>query len=97
MIKGVTESEEAIIQNILAPFKNDFEFYYYGSRVKGNFEKLSDLDILIKGNAEISYDKLEKIKYLFDNSDLSYIVNFTDYNNIDDKFYNMIEKDLVRI
>lgn len=97
MIKGVTEKEEIIIQNILTPFKNDFEFYYYGSRVKGNFGKLSDLDILIKGKYEMPYDKLEMIKYLFDNSDLSYIVNFADYNNIDEKFYNMIAKDLVKI
>lgn len=97
MIKGVTEKEEIIIQNILTPFKNDFEFYYYGSRVKGNFGKLSDLDILIKGKDEMPYDKLEMIKYLFDNSDLSYIVNFTDYNNIDEKFYNMIANDLVKI
>ncbi len=97
MIKGVTENEEKIIQSILAPYKQDTEFYYYGSRVKGNFEKSSDLDILIKGNSEFSYDKLEIIKFLFDKSDLPYVVNFADFFRIDVSFYKMIEKDLVKI
>ena len=39
MIKGVTEEQEKIIHDILSPYKNDFDFYYYGSRVKGNFSK----------------------------------------------------------
>ena len=47
-IKGVTQEEEQIIKSILAPYKDDYEFYYYGSRVKGNFRPLSDLDILVK-------------------------------------------------
>ncbi len=95
MIKGVSREEEQIIQNILAAYKNDYEFYYYGSRVKGNFEKISDLDILIKSN--IPYEKLEIIKFLFDQSNLPYVVNFTDYAAIDEKFYTLIEKDLVQI
>lgn len=95
MIKGVSSEEEKIIQNILAAYKKDYEFYYYGSRVKGNFEKTSDLDILIKSN--IPYEKLEIIKFLFDQSNLPYVVNFTDYDTIDEKFYKLIEKDLVRI
>ena len=95
MIKGVSSEEEKIIQNILAAYKKDYEFYYYGSRVKGNFEKTSDLDILIKSN--IPYEKLEIIKFLFDQSNLPYVVNFTDYDTIDEKFYKLIEKELVRI
>lgn len=95
MIKGISSEEEKIIQNILAAYKKDYEFYYYGSRVKGNFEKTSDLDILIK--SKIPYEKLEIIKFLFDQSNLPYVVNFTDYDTIDEKFYKLIEKDLVRI
>ena len=44
MIKGVTEKEEKIIKDILR--KYPYDFYYYGSRVKGDFTKASDLDIL---------------------------------------------------
>jgi len=97
MIKGITEQEEKIIRNILAPYINKTEFFYYGSRVKGNFEKTSDLDILIKGSEEFSSDELETIKFLFDKSDLPYIVNFVDFYRIDESFYNMIKKDLVNV
>ena len=97
MIKGVTQEEENIIKKILIPYEKDFDFYYYGSRVKGNFDKMSDLDILIKGNKNFPLNKLELVKILFDNSDLPYVVNFTDFYNIDEKFYNYIKKDLVKV
>ena len=95
-IKGVTESEQKIIDTILTPYKDKYDFYYYGSRVKGNFRFLSDLDILIKSKNEVLSSDLEIIKTLFDNSNLSYVVNFTDYNNIDENFYNLIKNDLVK-
>lgn len=97
MIKGVNEKEELIIQNILSPYKKDYDFFYYGSRVKGNYEKTSDLDILIKGKELFPLNQLEIIKVIFDNSDLSYIVNFVDYYNIDKNFYDLIKKDLVKV
>lgn len=97
MIKGLLPEEENIIKSILAPYKKDFDFYYYGSRVKGNFEKSSDLDVLIRGKAEIPYDKLETLNFLFDNSDLPFVVNFADFYNIDEKFYDLIKKDLVKV
>jgi len=37
------------------------------------------------------------IKTLFDNSNLSFIVNFTDYYNIQPNFYNLIKQDLVEV
>lgn len=97
MIKGLNTQEEQIIKTILKPYMNDFNFYYYGSRVKGNFEKTSDLDILIKGNEKFPYNSLDVLKVLFDQSDLPFIVNFVDYNSLDESFYKLIEKDLVQV
>ena len=37
------------------------------------------------------------LKILFDESRLQYIVNFTDYHNIDERFYNLIKDDLVSV
>ena len=54
MIKGVTEKEENIIKDILS--KDPYDFYYYGSRVKGDFTIASDLDILTD---KISYSELD--------------------------------------
>ena len=91
MIKGITSKELSIIKEILQTF--DAKFYAYGSRVKGNYSDLSDLDILVKSDKII----IPELKQLFDNSYLPYIVNFTDYNTIDEKFYNLIKNDLVEI
>ncbi len=40
---------------------------------------------------------LQKILRFFDNSNRGYVVSFTDYNSIDDKFYKRIERDLVKV
>ena len=94
---GITEKEHNIILNILKEYFDKYAFYYYGSRIKGTFNKTSDLDILIKGNQEMPLKNLVELKEKFDESKLPYIVNFTDYNNIDDNFYSLIKDDLVLV
>lgn len=97
MIKGVTEEEISIIRELLKPYKEEYTFYFYGSRVKGKFEKASDLDILIKGEKEMPLDKILNLKLVFDNSNLPYVVNFADYNNLTMEFYEYIKNDLVEV
>lgn len=97
MIKGVTAAEEDIIKSILAPYAEAYQFYFYGSRVKGTHSKVSDLDILIKGANEVPLEMIEDLKQQFDDSPLPYIVNFSDYQKIDEIFYKRIEKDLVSV
>ena len=52
---GVTEKELEVIKNILMPFRIDYKFFAYGSRVKGNFRPLSDLDLMIKSVKQLYY------------------------------------------
>lgn len=94
-IKGLTEKEASIVKEILNPYLEKYDFYFYGSRVKGNFRKLSDLDILVQTNSEIDFNDIDDIREKFDNSDLSFIVNLA--YDVDDKFYALIEKDLVKV
>lgn len=54
----------------------------------------SDLDILIKGELKMPLSDLVELKEKFDESRLPYIVNFTDYNGLDENFYNLIKDDL---
>lgn len=92
MIKGVNAKEEKIIQDILK--KYPYEFYYYGSRVKGDYTKASDLDILMKGG---NSQAVEHINLEFNKSYIPYIVNISLYEAMDEHFYKLIEKDLVNI
>ncbi len=94
-IKGLTEKEASIVKEILNPYLEKYDFYFYGSRVKGNFRKLSDLDILVQTNSEIDFNDIDDIREKFDNSDLSFIVNLA--YDVEDKFYALIEKDLVKV
>ena len=93
MLPGVTPEELTIIKNILKRYSA--EFFAYGSRVKGDFTPISDLDILVKSDC---FEKLlPDLKTDFDNSTLAYIVNFADYNSISNHFYELIKQDLVKL
>jgi len=85
------------IRTILRKYMEKFEFYAYGSRVKGTFQPSSDLDILIKGKAPIDNDTLEEIKLKLDNSDLPFIVHFSDFHTVDEDFYESIKQELLRL
>ncbi len=95
MIKGITLKEYNIIKTILEQYKNKYEFYFYGSRVRGNFRPLSDLDILVKSKNNIDLNDIDNIKTFFDESTLPYVVNLS--YELDEDFYKLIEKDLVKI
>ena len=92
MIKGITEKEESIIKDILR--KYPYDFYYYGSRVKGDYTRGSDLDILTD---KISYAELEEIETKFNESRIPYVVNISQKCNMNENFYNLIKNDLVKI
>ena len=93
MLKGVTKEENLIIKNILSVY--NAQFYAYGSRIKGDFSGLSDLDILVKTD---NFDSIiTELKNKFAQSRLPYVVNFTDFNSINTNFYKLIEKDLVEL
>ena len=95
LIKGITLKEYNIIKTILEQYKNKYEFYFYGSRVRGNFRPLSDLDILVKSKNNIDLNDIDNIKNFFDESTLPYVVNLS--YELDEDFYKLIEKDLVKI
>ena len=92
---GITPDELQILKDIFEPYQRNFRFACYGSRVKGGFEKTSDLDILIYGNEAMPLETLEEIRQKCDDSRLPYIVNFCDFHKVDADFYKLIEKDLV--
>lgn len=96
MIKGLTLEQEEIIKSILNKF-NDYQFFYYGSRVKGDFVKSSDLDILVKGPNQAPLILLDEIKEIFYNSKLPFIVNVADFYTIDKNFYDKIKADLIPV
>lgn len=95
MIKGVNKFEEKIIKSILQNYP--YQFYYYGSRVKGDFTKSSDLDILLKSSDKIPCEILNQIDRQFNESKIPYVVNISEFTQMDKNFYELIKSDLVEI
>ena len=95
MVKGVTSKEETIIKEILKEYP--YEFYYYGSRVKGDYTKSSDLDILIKSDTPIPTLIMNELSTKFNESKIPYIVNFSEFNLLEDKYFKHIQPTLVKI
>lgn len=95
MIKGITKKEEKIIKGILAGFP--YEFYFYGSRVKGDFSRASDLDILLVSEGEAAQSDIEKLELEFNKSLLPYRVNISRRDRMENYFYELIKNDLVKI
>ena len=97
MITGVNEKEQKIIESILGKYREEYSFYYYGSRAKGDFQRPSDLDILIKGNEEMPIETFGQLRREFDESWLPFIVDLHDFHRISDQFYQLIEPSLVDV
>ncbi len=52
---------------------------------------------MIKGNQAAEFSVVEDLKNEFDKSELSYVVNITDYYAMDEHFYKLIQNELVKI
>ena len=97
MIPGVNEKEQKIIESILEKYRGEYSFYYYGSRAKGNFQRPSDLDILVKGSKEMPIETFGQLRREFDESWLPFVVDLHDFHRISERFYQSIESSLVDV
>ena len=95
MINGISEQEEAIIKGILS--KYPYNFYYYSSRVKGDYTPASDLDILLENGQNAERNIIEQIELEFNKSKIPYVVKITNRADIEDYFYDLIKDSLVKI
>ncbi len=80
------------IQRILNELAPDCEVWAYGSRIEGNAEKYSDLDIVLIGSEKFNWRKIELLKDAFSASDLPMIVDVIDWNAASNDFKAVIEK-----
>ncbi|RKY11325.1 MAG: nucleotidyltransferase domain-containing protein [Planctomycetota bacterium] len=82
-----------IVKHILKSRAGGCEVWVYGSRVKGNARKYSDLDLVIKGKQRIQQSVLLGLKDAFGESDLPFCVDVLDWDRISDEFRKRIGED----
>src|SRR6185295_18961938 len=84
------EKHHKIIQQILD--KYPYNFYAYGSRVKGTARKYSDLDICYQEEVPLSI--ISQIREQFTESNLPFEVELVNCKHMRPKFQELIKSDL---
>ena len=90
----LSEENQKIFNEIVSRYKNEFDFFAFGSRVKGTHKKYSDLDLAVIDKNNIG---LTKLKNDFDDSNLSITVDLVDLNLVAPNFKNLIEKESIKL
>ena len=86
-----------LVNTIVGQYFPNCEIRVYGSRVRGNARKYSDLDISIVGSAKLDRAQLMELRNAFDESDLPIRVDVHDWHNTSPEFQKIIEERYVVI
>ena len=65
--------------------------YVFGSRVSGKHRKFSDIDICFVRKGAVPLSEIGSLKNIFEESDLPFVVDITDYNAISEEFQKIID------
>ena len=85
-IPGLTDEQLSQVQKCLP---KQTKVKLFGSRVKGNFRQLSDLDVCIM--SDLSRAEITKIIEAFEESDLPFTVDVVLYGDCSDEFKSLID------
>ena len=92
MIK-MEEKDFQLLKKILA--KYPYQFYAYGSRVKGTARQFSDLDLCYQ--EDIPPEVVYQIKGELEESNLPFFVELVNWKHMRSDFQELIKKDLILI
>ena len=87
----VEEKHLKILHKILS--KYPYQFFAFGSRVKGTKKRFSDLDLCYKDS--IPSVTLSKIEEEFEESNLPFKIDIVNWDHCSDDFRKLIEKDMI--
>ncbi|HBS47750.1 TPA: nucleotidyltransferase domain-containing protein [Candidatus Dependentiae bacterium] len=71
------------------------KIYLFGSQAKGKFKQTSDIDIALEDKNKIEKITISKIKDDLDESNIPFLIDLIDLNEISNEFKNNIKGDLV--
>jgi predicted nucleotidyltransferase len=74
------------VRAILRKYIPDMDICAFGSRVTGNAEDYSDLDIAVLGDNGIDFNVYTRLKEEFEESDLPFRVDIVDYSKVSPEF-----------
>lgn len=83
----------AEVRRILARVVPGCEVRAFGSRVNGRPGRHADLDLALVAPEKIDWRLIERLKDAFSESDLPFMVDVVDWNEIGEEFRKLVEKD----
>jgi len=75
-----------IVRVILAKHLSSCEIRAFGSRISGNNQPYSDLDLALISNKPLPLETLAELKFDFEESDLPFRVDLVDWQRISEEF-----------
>ena len=84
----LSKKHKEIVDKIL---KGEKDILVFGSRMKGGYTNLSDLDLCIKKKEAASIKKIALLKADFEDSSLPFTVDLIDYYRVDKNFQHIID------
>ena len=69
------------------------EVFIFGSRIKGNQQKFSDLDLCLKAKNPIELIDIAILKEALSDSDLPFTVDVIDYKSLSEGFKKIIDNE----
>jgi predicted nucleotidyltransferase len=91
----LTDEELAEVRRILRRHVPGCRVWAFGSRVRGNHQRYSDLDIAVLGKKPLSLKQMDDLVSAFDESDLVFKVDVVDWTTASDAFRRLIEAEKV--
>lgn len=98
-IKGVSPSDYTILKkHVLSPLLSDgFTIWLFGSRARGDYDKYSDVDLLVKGHKSKFREIISKIREDIEESNFSYKVDIVFVDDLATSYRKKVESELVEI
>ena len=96
---AIDPDEKKIVLDIIAEFAPDCEVYAFGSRVNGTYRDTSDLDLAFArpNGDKLSISQWGDLKEAFGESDLVFRVDVVDYNGVEPRFREIIDRGRLNI
>lgn len=91
-VDGLKKEIIAIVSKYLD--LKEHKLFFFGSRVSGNGNEHSDIDIGIEGKEQIPYDAMSNIKEKIENLATLYKIEIVDFKTVSDDFREVALKNI---
>ena len=79
-----------IVKAIIVEHLSYTEVFAFGSRVTGKAKKFSDLDLMIRSDTKLGWQKLAELRESFESSILPITVDVIDWANCSETFQKLV-------